>query len=278
MTQGILLIAFGKQAYAKMAVHMAATLKIHSPDIPIAIAADSRSLAFLKRYTALFDRFDELPQSMVDNGPGFVKLQMTKFAPYDTTLFLDCDGHCCADVTPMLEVDKDFASIVVGKGGRNDEITYAHWATNANAWDHFMLEDGDTFYALQSSAILMRKGEVLDKVTQAVDDFIHFPIAKLKNQWGGTLPDELIWSGAVSRLGIDPDFGMPTVFFGSNHKLSIAEVKERFMINSAYGGGSLVKDMYLDWYDRAVQKACRKFGFNKLGGIKYLSRQKHVFK
>lgn len=281
MTKGILLLSFGKPAYHQMAIHMAASIKFYNPDVPITLLTDSQGMhTTAKVGLKVFDKVDMIPEKYLKpNGkmnPGHCKLMIPKMLPYDVTLFLDVDGCAINDVTPLLDIDKDFAAIVVDKGTKANKIEYMFWANANDSYSHFELQDTDTWYALQSSAMLFRKGDTVDKLSEYIDKYIDFPLGKLSNQWGGCIPDELIYSGAAAKLKADPDFGTPTVFFGHKYSLSVNKASQKFKILSMYGNGQLVKLIYRDWYDRHVQNVMVRLGKNKLANIHYLSRQKHV--
>jgi len=276
MTKGILLIAFGKSAYAQMAVHMAASIKHFNPEVQITLLGDDGALFLCHKYKKVFDQLEHLPKHLLSN-PGLCKLAIPQMLPYDVTLFLDCDGIATKDVSPLLEIEKDFAMILVGKGGFRDDINYMFWATNANAWEYFELDEDATFYAPQTSAMLFYKNSPKVKQLQSLlEVYSDYPLKKLKNHWGNCIPDELVYGGVTSKMNHNPDFGVPVVFFGHNYATSVKDVKEKFYVLSAYGNGRLVKDQYLDLYNRMAIRIMRRFGWNHLGDIRYLSKQKHV--
>ena len=281
MSKGILLLSFGKPAYHKMAIHMAASIKYYNPGLNITVLTDGHG-AYMFHTSGLkvFDKIDLIPEKYLKrNGKidaGYCKLMIPRMLPYDETLFLDVDGCAINDVAPMLENEKDFCAIFAGKGTKEQNINYAHWATNANAWEHFELDDDAIFYAVQSSAMFFRKGPTVQTLAANIDHYIDYPLGKLKNQWGGCIPDELVYSGVTSKLKHDPAFAMHTVFFGYKYGPSINKITETYKVLSMYGAGNLVKLNYREWYDRHMTNVMRKFGKNRLANIHYLSREKHV--
>ena len=278
--KGILLAAFGKNEYAFMAAHMAASIKIHC-DLPISILVDDSYKYVPSGYRKLFDQVITIkPEHYIRQGhidPGFLKVNIPLYLPYKQTLYLDVDGMCIRDLTPIFETDKEFCTEVKGKGSKGDTINYNWWASTSNEWEHFELPEDAVFRTVQSSSMLFKKGTFVKKLHKTMLKYYDYPLSKLSNQWGGTVPDELIISGACANLDYDPSFEKKIVFFG--HKLSSLsqkEISEQYFVLAMYGNKGMVRGSYLDWYDRFMRKELRKIGLEIIHPINILLRGKHV--
>ena len=284
MTKGIILIAYGKPEYIYMAAHMAASLRYYSPDIPITILHDDNIRYLPTQYYEFIDGFVEMDsRHLKTNGkidPGKAKCNIIHYLPYDLNLYLDVDGLCIGDVTPLFDTDKDFCVEVTGKGGYQDDIEYNHWANPEDQWEHFELDDDTVLRTVQSSSMLFRKGEFCDNLQHALNDYFDFPHAKLKNHWGWGIPDELIYSGVLAKMKHDPSFNQSVVFFGHVHSpLSFKEIHEKYKVLSMYGNGkgrTLVKLKYIDWYNRLNINIHDFLKIDRIKEIQRLMKGKHV--
>jgi hypothetical protein len=86
-----------------------------------------------------------------------------------------------------------------------------------------------------------------------------FPLAALKMKWGGTLPDELLYQGAIAQLGIDPTltgFDRDPIFFGNRSGTPLSEIKRKCVLLSVYGNGgttTMTKLSYIEMYDNLMR-------------------------
>lgn len=85
MRTGILTMAFGPRRYMRMAKGMVRSLRLHRPDMPVAIVTD-QDPGSLSRW------FDPVIPMKPEFGPGLAqKLHLDHYTPYDETLFVDSD-------------------------------------------------------------------------------------------------------------------------------------------------------------------------------------------
>lgn len=283
MTKGIVLLAFGKLEYVYMASHLCASIKMFNKDVPITIIHDGQTSKIPPVWRLWDDEIEMDKSDYIYNykiDPGFAKINLIKYLPYDRNVYLDVDGLALKDVSPLLEISGFYKTIVVGKGGFEDDINYAFWATNENIWKFFNLDKDQEYCSIQSSFAVFEKGERLDELQKRLLDNFNYPMKELQNHWGGTMPDELIFGGSIAQMKHNPDCGEPVVFFG--HKLdkkSFSEIEENFYILSLYGNGKgtpLVRLRYREWYDRLMIKIGRKINQYPLGKVTTLTRTKHA--
>ena len=94
-SHGILTIAHTKNKYIRQAINLAISIRIHSPEIPIAIATNLESKDFQK-----FGKlFDHIIQWDFSETPGLIaKLSIYEMTPFQETLFIDAD---CLVLKPL---------------------------------------------------------------------------------------------------------------------------------------------------------------------------------
>lgn len=283
MTKGVVLLAFGKIEYLYMASHLVASIKHFNKDVPVTIIHDGQIAKIPQAWHLWDDEIQMNPKDYVKNykiDPGFAKINLIKYLPYDRNVYLDVDGLAIKDISPLLEIEGFYSTIVVGKGKFEDDINYTWWASNENIWKFFNLDKDQEYCSIQSSFAVFEKGEKLDELYDRLLHNFEFPMMELQNQWGGTMPDELIFGGSIAQMKHDPDCGEQVVFFGHKlHKLSLSEIEDSFYILSLYGNGKgnpLVKLRYREWYDRLMAKIGRELGLYPLGKVLTLTRTKHA--
>jgi hypothetical protein len=101
---GILTLGFGSERYRRLAVNLARSLQLHSPQIARAIVTDEP--ASMRRW---FNHVVPLDPSV---GSGFEqKLALSEYTPFETTLFIDSDCLAVRDVREIFDLyaGHDFA-------------------------------------------------------------------------------------------------------------------------------------------------------------------------
>lgn len=280
-------MAFGNRNYLFMAAHMAMSIKANLPkdsDISIKLVHDHN----FKYLPADWHQFFDVTQEIEDRhlyydaalNPGWAKCNIYYYLECDKNIYLDVDGICLKDITPLFDQQKYYATEVIGRGTKDEEINYSWWATNENIWDFFELEDDQKYCSIQSSFSYIRKGRDSKSLFSKIKKNFNYPKDKLKNEWGKTMPDELIVAGTCAKVNHDPGIEGNAVFFGQKiYDLELHEIKEKYYINSLYGNGSgntLVKDRYKKWYDRMMRNYARSFGMSPLGKTHQIMRGKHA--
>lgn len=256
---GIILIAFGKYGYLNMAHNMAMSIKRFNPNLNITLFIDPD---FDVQESYLYDNIIKLKQSDIYTSgvgidPAKIKLRLYDILPYEHNLYLDVDGLCISDITPTFDLliknNDSVCMEVIGKGGKNDTIPYSVWATNSVIWSYFKLKDTDILPSVQTSWIYIKKDSEAKTFYKEVEKYANFPLTKLKKRWGGTLPDELIYSGVFAKLNKIPNFDKTVIFYGNKiDKRSFSELSKDYNILSLYGNGkgrTMVMPKYIEWYD-----------------------------
>ena len=212
--------------------------------------------------------------------PGWAKVNIYNYLQYDENIYLDVDGICMKDLSPLFGQEKYYCTEVIDRGGKEDDINYAHWATNEKVWGYFKLEESSQFSSVQSSFAYIKKCKESKALFKKMVENFNFPLKDLKNTWGKSVPDELIISGTCAQVDHDPKIDSNVVFFG--HTLSkkpLHELNELFYVNSLYGNGrgrTLVKEMYRKWYDRMCKNYASKMGVHPIQKNFQLMRSKHA--
>ena len=279
------MIAFGKPEYIYMAYQMALSIKANNTDIAIQLVHDGHIGYLRPEYRKVFDHATELKHEHYNrNGifePGWAKVHALDYSVFDRTIFLDVDGICLKDLSAVFDQCSSFYHTeVIGKGGFEDEIHYAHWAENKDTWNHFSLDKDATFYAVQSSFQYFDKSKEAKNLFKKFKENFDYPVDKLKNHWGGCMPDELIIGGTLAQIGHDPSVDNPVTFFGNKgNRKPLAEVEANYYVSSLYGNGTgtrLVVDRYVDYYDRKIHTYARKMKKPVLKKAFQLMKKKHV--
>lgn len=261
MSQGIMLITFGRRGYSYAAYNLAFSIKFYNPAINITLYHDSQTFSHIKD-----DCFDKkillsddqiAPNGFID--PCFLKTRLYDLCPYDETIFLDVDALCFKDIQPIFDdmngvdyMTHIYDSHTIDKGRDFPEMI---WAWCDEIWSHFNMKDTDILPATNSSIQYFRKGKkckaLWDQVKANYANKI--PLNKLRSHWGGTQPDELYLNVALAQLGWDQH--KHYMFLGDKHsKLSLKEIEENYYFLSIYGGRGYTKLVYTQWYDRIRQK------------------------
>lgn len=273
---GVLLIAFGKAGYARMAHNLAFTLKHHAPDLKIGLYISDTIRKYLPD-PSLFCDIRTLAETDYRNSRGQIeparaKGQIYRFgsAMFQRFLYLDVDGIGITDIRPLLDhlKGRQVATEVTGKGKAGQSINYGeYWCSAANIVSHFGCNPDATICGIQSSWMYFERGTVGAKVQEYLDYYLLKPLPKhiLKADWGGAIPDELLYQGVFAKMGIVPS--LPTapprhpVFFGhATAKATPDEVRAKYYVLALYGF-KLVQKKYLSLADKLLRESGDRFGF-----------------
>lgn len=278
----IAIFVFGRREYAYAAQHLALTLKEHSPEIPVHIWADEDLPVHPSYYTEVH-RLDPI---WYQDGPGALKLHIHDILPAGDWLYLDADMLCLSDIGPAIESLKahDFALDVRGSGGENDSIPYTPWATNETVRRVAKLPADAVYYGVQTSWMWIRKGAPAPMLVFGAARDLHdkFKPSDLKEQWGGSIPDELCISAALSKTGIEPH-SAPITFYGTHgaYGNKFNEAKRNHPLACLYGDTRmhrLVATRWIDQYDRYVRAMYQRKGRLIGMDIHRIMKNKHVTK
>ena len=275
----IAILVYGRKEYAYAAQHLAMTLREHSPGVPVHLWAGEGLLIDSSYYTEVH-RLDPI---WYHDGPGQMKVHIHDILPAGDWLYLDADMLCIADIRPHIEALKahDFALDVRGKGGENDRIEYTPWATQQTIKRVAGLPDDAVYYGVQTSWMWIRKGAPAPALIFGAAKALHdsFTLEDLKEQWGGSIPDELCIGAAISKTGIEPH-SEALAFYGSLGSYpTFNAVKASHPLACLYGDTRkhrLVAPRWIDQYDRTVRALYRERGGFMGMDIHRIMKNKHV--
>lgn len=276
-TPGIAIFVFGRKEYAYAAQHLALSLKEHSPDVPVHLWAGEGMPVDPSYYTEVH----ELDPDWYANGPGELKMNIYTILPKGAWLYLDADMLCLSDIRPALERLKahDFALDVRGSGKEGDSIPYTPWATTATIKRVYGLPDNATYFGVQTSWMWLRvENSTCERIFDTVDTEA-FKTTDLKEQWGGSIPDELCISAALSKLNYTPH-SENLSFYGTRGAYpTFTAVRNAHPLACLYGDTRkhrLVASSWLDQYDRYIRKMYADRGRRMGMDIHAIMRNKHV--
>lgn len=106
--RGVLTIAHSKEKYVRQAINLARSIRLHSPQMPLAVATNLSA-------SALEDYFDEVVYWNFSNLTGLVaKLDAYDMSPFETTLFIDADSLVVKPLEDIFEYFNDYDFAVYG--------------------------------------------------------------------------------------------------------------------------------------------------------------------
>lgn len=283
MDKGILLIAYGKRGYGFAAYNLAFSIKYYNPNIRISILYEKSTLSQVPH--DVFDKMIEMPESLYKtNGfydPAKAKINALNNLPYDNTLYLDVDAFCCRNIEPLFDqFENDFVVDIFGSGNKCDEIPYDVWANHEDSFPFFGLENDVTWYTTNTSWFFAKKKSKKVKDLYKMLKFYlskNFPRQKLKNKWGVYFPDELLFSGCISKIGEDQQILKPMYF--CNDYRSGTEITNEFFLLSMYGNGkgsTLVKPHWFDFIDKSLKIMFDLRGMKHNFKVSYIQEDKHL--
>lgn len=283
---GIILIAIGSKGYAYMAANLAYSIKRFSPNVNVSLLCDSVHEKIEPEYKDVFDQIIPVNESDCYTDarldPAKLKIKLYDYLPYEGNLYLDVDALVIKDIEPLIDrLDKDGRFYITqkeGEGGHDDHIPYSIWTANHHLVEYFEVPQDHKIVSIQSSWAFIRKNNEADKFfTELLRLYDRgFPMDKLTIKWGGGYPDELFYSGLVSKLGLDVAFDEKVIYFGHRgNTLGRAEIEQQYYVLSMYGnanGNSMTTLRYWEMYDQLLDKWMREQRKAKQ------SRKEHIYK
>lgn len=196
--RGVITIAQGNKRYINMAINLAISLKINSPNFPIAIVTDSKD-------DSISDFFDFVIPIKEEHGVGLIqKLRIYEYSCFEETLFIDAD--CLA----VKSIDFIFDSFVnqqvscFGYKRTHDKIFGVDIVYLRNKFnvDYIIGHNGGIYYFKKT---LIAK-HVFDKACELVYDYDKIGIERLR----GSINEEPMLAIAMSIYNMNPidDSGM----------------------------------------------------------------------
>lgn len=284
-TEGVVLMAFGKRAYYRMAFNMAVSIKYHSPDMRVALITEGRPL-LAEHELKYFDTVIQMNRSDAYDGdklnPGKAKTRIYKYLPYTHNIYLDVDGVAMQDLNPLMQLCRDNGSYYLTQVVGYHDITKGRdfqemqWAWADDIWEHFGLLKTDILPAINSSFAYIRKCDEAESLYGLISDNFDNPMTKLRMPWGATQPDELYTNVALAQMEVNCDVGLHPVFFSTGVVKSWTEIKVRHYVLGIFGGVGFSHSSVTDMYDRLLFKVMASRGLTHQYKAHHLMRDKHA--
>ena len=215
----ITLLAFGRRGYAIATANMVLSLRHHGYCGTINLHCTEGMELMLDQRTKDEAVLHRLSIELASD-PGLCKASLPSIIADATTLYLDVDGILMKDVTPLIErLSQDERPVITQAapayivGGRAKPQGH-WWVAPKTMIERHGLKDGDRIFAVNTSAIWMRKGEALDMLqAEMLKAHSKYQRRDLVHKWGSSIPDELCMSAACAVLGLDPTMPSVACFF-----------------------------------------------------------------
>jgi hypothetical protein len=214
----ITLLAFGRRGYAIATANMVLSLRHHGYGGPINLYLTDGMAGMLDEATEREVILHRLGDDLARD-PGLCKVMLPSIIEDEASLYLDVDGITMKDVTPLLmQLKADgrpflaqaAAPFVVGGPDRPQ----GHWWVAPKTMiERHSLKDGDKIYAVNTSAIWIRKGALAKLQAEMLKAHAMYTRRDLVHKWGSSIPDELCVSAACAVLGMDPTMPSVACFF-----------------------------------------------------------------
>jgi len=292
VSRGIVIYAFKKAAYGKLAYNLAISIKHHNSALKIAVLTDGNALGHLTAdEQSIFDHIVSISENdLYHNGKfsaGKAKLSGYKYFPFDHNLIVDADSICVNDIEPLFDrCTKNVHAQTCSVATEKDEHWNCQWMPFKIVKEVFDLPEKFTAYEINSSFMSVKKSEEAEKFyAQALANFTSNDTHPKLRTWGGGFPDELAFNIAFAQLGINPAFEHQTiisndtqwpVFFSSKFTNGWAYVINNFHFIGFYGDKWFTDRSLQDQYDRFMVNYLSELGRQHLYKIGHLMKSKHV--
>lgn len=190
--QGVLIIAQGER-YINLACNLAMSLRLNSPQFPIALVTESKD----EKLKKIFD-FIIPPNN--DKGIGFEqKVNMYHYSPFKKTLFIDADCMVCRNIFFLFNLADGHKFTVIGRKvyegtllNRNVQelLSYFHC-------DYLLTFNGGVYYFEKSEEALQVFNKAIDIYNNEYD---RLQLIKFNGKKG----DEPVFSIAASVCRMEP--------------------------------------------------------------------------
>jgi hypothetical protein len=124
MEFGVCIIALGYELYGTSALNLAISLKIHEPNLKIALLCEPSSIKHLnEKELSYFDYLINVPPKEFENKNYFrVKLLLNELSPFQKTIYLDADNIFTDKKISWLYGEVSGHQFFIGKNGQYDYI------------------------------------------------------------------------------------------------------------------------------------------------------------
>lgn len=295
MDKGVIIYAFKKPSYGKLAFNLAVSLKFHSPEIPICLIHDELALKHLGiDHLKFFDKFIPIERNdLYDNihfAPGKAKILGYKYFPFDQNMILDADSICVRPIEPLFEScqAKPIYSQSTGTWTEVADDWTCQWMNLKICKEVFKLPKKYQLFEINSSFMLVKKCKESEKFyTQAMENYTAGVNHKKLRKWGGGFPDELAFNIAFAQTGLSPAFDdlkleninnviQKPVFFSTNYTNRWGEIHKDYYFLGFFGGRNFTSKSLQEHYDTLMRGHAKHFGFMHQWKCHLLMKDKHV--
>jgi len=295
MTTSIILMAFGKNGYYFAAYNLAFSIKEQGCTTPIHLITDSyeKLAKNIGERINVFDLIVEIePQHFKVGEPAFAKLNLHHYITTDRALYLDVDAVAVKDISPLIKLledaNKPYISHTVGYHtiDKGNDIPSMQWAWANDIWNQYALPTDAVLPAINSSLVFINRVGAEPIYKKALELYANpIPVKKLRMPWGGSQPDELYMNIALSICNIDPsldgkgnDDKTGVIHFAMKRTLTTVEVRERFYLQSYYGGLGFTNSFYTNWCDKILRDLHAAKGLRHDFTMNHILKDKHANK
>lgn len=296
MDKGIIIYAFGKPTYGKMAFNLAVSLKFNSPDIPICLIHDDTALSHLNAdHLAYFNKQVQIDKSdLWDNrtfSPGKAKLSGYKYFPFERNMIIDADSVCIKPIEPLFEMcdPKPIYSQTVGTWLEDAKDWTCQWMALKVCKEVFDLPEKYRLFEINSSFMYVRKCKesqaFYNQALQNYEKGVGNPgVSKI---WGRTFPDELAFNIAFAQTGIEPNFNNlaypdinnidpKPVFFSQIEAYKPKKHGNEYYFLGCYGGPGFTSHSLVSQCDTFMQKYAAHFSYFHQWKFHLMMKNKHI--
>jgi hypothetical protein len=192
--RGILLLAMGHPYYARMAYNLLVSIRLHEPDLAVAIAVSGEGFGHLNvEQQSQFSKVIEIDQYA---DPYRAKLDLDKITPFHQTLFLDADMVWNNFLSPLRLMDdlsgRDFEIINRTRVSTSEKIL-SSWIDLPKVKEVYGF---DEVYDISSELMYWEKGTKVFKTARK-----YYKNMKVEvKEFGAGFPDEAYLMLALEEL------------------------------------------------------------------------------
>lgn len=257
---GILLIALGDKYYMQLALNLAVSIKINTPDTLVCLVHDGGYDKLSDKHKVYFDS----AQFVTNNSPFSVKTLLYDLTPFDKTLYLDVDTIILPGV--------NLQGFIQSLAGSDFSVINTLHNKDMNIWanaDQIRALTGNyvsPFYHYFSELMYFEKSDKMQEYFNAVKAFYNNPGVESRTI-AKQVPDELAFIMASMKLDIYPHKAdwYPLFWYFRNKKdtaLQMFQLSKKYIGYSI--GGNALPEYVKATYDNIVAFYERKTGLKGL--------------
>ncbi len=276
--RGVCIVALGYRIYGEMAFNLAASLRVVSPDIQIALLYDHDGISTLKdEHLKLFNQHIEVggEEITVSDSKHYqiAKLLVYKYSPFDFTIYIDADTLW--GLKPIEQLFDQYRDLdfMVGAHSVYDKdkdlhsiMGYTYWCRASEACVYHNLP---WIQQTISGLFYFRKSEIAEKIFTMAKEVYHDP-GTPNFTWANGKPDEYCFNVALAKMGIEIPRNYPIYF-----DKVCTQLDEQQIFNHHYGvaiGGHKITHQLKSIYGTRSQVAAQKLGLNAFPAVeKYIA-------